>query len=116
MTNTPKTRGPYDGSYAHGVTADLDHIKTITEYDRAMDRVGKRRAYLISEYRDIESDYRSISDVSERAKLLKKKNAKESQINVVGKVHKSLLNMKDQIEEKERADQESVEFINFDDE
>ena len=109
-----RTRTAYDGSKAHGITADLEHVKTITAYDNAVDRLSKRRAYLIGEYKEIASDYKATEDVSERAKLLKSKVSKETQIKAVTKTSESLSSIKSEIEEAEREAQAAVEFIDFD--
>jgi len=109
-----RTRSAYDGSKAHGITADLEHIKTITAYDNAVDRLRQRRAFLISEYKQIATDYEATGDVSERAKLLKSKASKEAQIKAVTKTSKSLSLIKGEIEDAEREAQAAVEFIDFD--
>ncbi|MBC8192619.1 MAG: hypothetical protein ISS12_07135 [Candidatus Marinimicrobia bacterium] len=109
-----KTRQPYDGRYAHGVTADTDHIKTIIDYDNAVDRLSKRRTYLIGEYKQIASKYEATPDVSVRAKLLKSKAVKEAQIKAVTKTSESLSSIKSEIEEAEREAQAAVEFTDFD--
>jgi hypothetical protein len=114
MTSTPKTRIPYDGSKAHGVSADLEHIKTITAYDNAVDRLRQRRAFLINEYKQIATDYEATPDVSERARLLKSKVSKEAQIKAVSKKSKSLSSIKSEIEDAEREAQAAVEFIDYD--
>ena len=113
MTNTPKTRGPYDGSYAHGVTADSEHVQTITAYNNAEDRLNKRRLYLIGQYEEIRTSYGATDDVGERAKLLKRKSAMESQIKAVNKIRETLSSIKGEIEAAERAAQATVEFMDF---
>ena len=113
MTNTPKTRGPYDGSYAHGVTADSEHVQTITAYNNAEDRLNKRRLYLIGQYEEIRTSYGATDDVGERAKLLKRKSAMESQIKAVNKIRETLSSIKGEIEATERAAQATVEFMDF---
>jgi len=52
--------------------------------------------------------------VSDRAKLLKEKGSKESQIKAITKTSKSLSSIKNEIEEAEREAQAAVEFIDFD--
>ena len=110
---TPKTRGPYDGSYAHGVTADSEHVQTITAYNNAEDRLNKRRLYLIGQYEEIRTSYGATADVGERAKLLKRKSAMESQIKAVNKIRETLSSIKGEIEAAERAAQATVEFMDF---
>ena len=109
-----RTRNAYDGSKAHGITADLEHVKTITAYDNAVERLAKRRGFLISEYKVIAEKYQATDDVSDRAKLLKEKGSKESQIKAITKTSKSLSSIKNEIEEAEREAQAAVEFIDFD--
>jgi hypothetical protein len=109
-----RTRSEYNGSKAHGITADLEHIKTITAYINAVDRLRQRRAFLISEYNQIATDYEATRDVSERAKLLKSKASKEAQIKAVMKTSKSLSLIESEIEEAEREAQAAVEFIDYD--
>ena len=109
-----RTRKEYDGSYAHGVTADLEHVSTITAYDNAVERLNKRRTFLVGEYKDIAASYSADDRVSERAKLLKTKATKEAQIKTVNKTLKTLSALKDEIEETERTAQAVVEFIDFD--
>jgi len=111
---TPKTRGPYDGSYAHGVTADSEHVQTITAYKNAEDRLNKRRLYLIGQYEEIRTSYGATADVGERAKLLKKKSAMESQIKAVNKIRETLSSIKGEIEAAERSAQATVEFMDYD--
>ena len=111
---TPKTRGPYDGSYAHGVTADSEHVQTITAYNNAEDRLNKRRLYLIGQYEEIRTSYGATADVGERAKLLKRKSAMESQIKAVNKIRETLSSIKGEIEAAERAAQATVEFMDYD--
>ncbi|NQT63620.1 MAG: hypothetical protein HQ556_11725 [Candidatus Marinimicrobia bacterium] len=113
-TQTPKTRGPYDGSYAHGVTADSEHVQTITAYKNAEDRLNKRRLYLIGQYEEIRTSYDATADVGERAKLLKRKSTMESQIKAVNKIRETLSSIEGEIEATERAAQASVEFMDFD--
>ena len=113
-TQTPKTRGPYDGSYAHGVTADSEHVQTITAYNNAEDRLNKRRLYLIGQYEEIRTSYGATADVGERAKLLKRKSAMESQIKAVNKIRETLSSIKGEIEAAERAAQATVEFMDYD--
>ena len=109
-----RTRTDYDGSYAHGVSADLEHVKTITAYENAVERLNKRRAFLIGEYKAISAAYSSDESVSVRAKLLKSKATKEAQIKAVTKASKSLTSIKSEIEEAERKAQAAVEFIDYD--
>jgi len=112
-TQTPKARGPYDGSYAHGVTADSEHVQTITAYNNAEDRLNKRRLYLIGKYEELRTSYDATADVGERAKLLKKKSALESQIKTVNKISETLSSIKGEIEAAEREAQATVEFMDF---
>jgi len=114
MTSTPKTRGPYNGSSAHGVTADVEHVKTITAYVSAVKRLDKRQAYLIGKYGEIRTDYMGTEDVSARAILLKSKASMEAQIKAVIKTRKTLSSIKSEIEETERVAQAAAKFIDFD--
>lgn len=109
-----KKRSAYDGSYAHGVTPDLEHVKTITAFDNAVDRLDKRRTFLIKEYKAIAEKYQATDSVSDRAKFLKEKASKESQIKSVTKTQEALSSIKSEIEQMEREAQAAVEFINFD--
>lgn len=109
-----RKRKDYDGSYAHGVTPDTEHIKTITEYNNAMGRLEMRRNHLIGEYKGVESEYADANgDVSARAELLKKKSLKERQIDAVDETRDKLEKIKAETEENERKAQESVEFKKF---
>ncbi|MBT6226954.1 MAG: hypothetical protein HOI47_09885 [Candidatus Scalindua sp.] len=76
--------------------------------------MAKRRGFLISEYKVIAEKYQATDDVSDRAKLLKEKGSKESQIKAVTKTSKSLSSIKSEIVEAEREAQAAVEFIDFD--
>ena len=109
-----KKRSAYDGSYAHGVTADSEHVQTITAYNNAEDRLIKRRLYLIGQYEELRTSYGATADVGERAKLLKKKSALESQIKAVNKIRETLSSIKGEIEATERAAQANVEFMDYD--
>jgi len=113
-SSSSKTRQPYNGSKAHGVSADLEHVKTITAYDNAVDRLSKRRAFLISEYKVIAEKYKATDDVSSRAKLLKEKASRESQIKSVTKTQEVLSSIKSEIEDAEREAQAAAEFIDYD--
>lgn len=108
-----KKRQPYNGSTAHGITADVEHVQTITAYDNAVKRLDERQSFLIGEYEVIRTDYMATEDVSKRAKLLKKKTVKESQIKAVNKTRKTLSSIKNEIVETERTAQADVEFIDF---
>jgi hypothetical protein len=105
-----KTRSAYDGSYAHGVTADIEHITTILEYKKALGRLKTRRNYLVKEYQNLGRKYAETEDVIERAELLKDKSSKESQINTVDKTRKDLEELEDSIKSAERAAQDAVSF------
>ena len=105
-----KTRSAYDGSYAHGVTADIKHITTILEYKKALDRLKTRRNYLVKEYQNLGRKYAETEDVIERAELLKDKSSKESQIKTVDKTRKDLEELEDSIKSAERAAQDTVSF------
>jgi len=110
-----KPRKPYDGSYAHGVVADTDHVKTYSDYEKGLKRLNARREYLINEYRGIQTSYGNTDNVSRRAELLKQKASKEAQISAVTKVRSSLEGLKEEIKAKEVADQQNVQFLTFDD-
>lgn len=109
-----KKRTKYDGSYAHGVTADVEHVSTITAYNNAVNRLEKRRSFLVGEYKAIEASYMATEDVGERAELLKAKATKESQLKAVIDIRNTLSAIKGEIEESERNAQESVKFNNYD--
>ena len=108
-----KTRTAYDGSYAHGVTADLDHVQTMTAFENAEGRLDRRREFLINKYEAIRTSYAETDHVGNRAKLLKRKSALETQIKTVDKTRKALESIKGDIEDAERTAQAEVEFINF---
>ncbi len=113
MTNTPKTRGPYDGSYAHGVTADIKHIKTILEYKKALARLKTRRNFLVKEYQAIGAKYSATEDVAERASLLKDTASKERQITDLEATRAKLLKLESDIKTAEREAQATVSFDKF---
>ncbi|MBC8191833.1 MAG: hypothetical protein H8E18_05610 [FCB group bacterium] len=113
MTSTPKTRGPYDGSYAHGVTADIKHIKTILEYKKALARLKTRRNFLVKEYQVIGTKYSATEDVAERASLLKDTASKEKQITDLEATRAKLLKLENDIKTTEREAQASVSFDKF---
>jgi hypothetical protein len=108
QTSTPsKTRKPYDGSYAHGVS--LKNVKTILEYDRSLGRLEKRFDFLRDEYVLIKEQFTATDDMSERATLLKDKSSKESQIGALLELRKTLTGQRKEIEEKERVAQQQAE-------
>lgn len=113
MTNTPKTRGPYDGSYAHGVTADIEHINTILGYKKALARLKTRRNFLVKEYQKISDEYKNTDSITRRAELLKEKSSKEAQIKTVEKTRSDLLKLEDEINVAEREAQEAVSFESY---
>ncbi len=109
-----KKRTKYDGSYAHGVTADVEHVSTMIAYSNAVDRLEKRRSFLVGEYKAIQASYMATEDVGERAGLLKAKATKESQLKAVIAIRNTLSAIKGEIEESERKTQAGVEFNNYD--
>ncbi|MBT3630701.1 MAG: hypothetical protein HOB84_05975 [Candidatus Marinimicrobia bacterium] len=113
VTNPPKTRGPYDGSYAHGVTADLEHINTILGYEKALARLKTRRNFLVKEYQAIGTKYSATEDVVARASLLKDTASKDKQITDVGTTRDKLLKLEDKIKAAEREAQASMSFDKF---
>ena len=106
-SNSSKTRKPYDGSYAHGVSPK--NVETILEYDRSLDRLKKRFSFLRDEYGSLKEQFTATSDTSERARLLKEKSSKESQIGFLLELRKTLTGLREEIEKKERATQQQAE-------
>jgi len=110
-SNTSRTRKPYDGSYAHGVSPK--NVETILEYDRSFDRLGKRFSFLRDEYVSIQEQFTASENTSERAGLLKDINSKEAQLTALLELKKSLTGLRAEIEEKEEAALNAVEFKTF---
>jgi hypothetical protein len=108
MDSATKTRKPYDGSKAHGVTPK--NIVTILEYDNSLERFKMRYEYLVKEYKTIQVEFEATQDISERATLLKKKSSKESQMMAVVKVKNELVGMRAVIEQKEIVSQKGADF------
>jgi hypothetical protein len=108
-----KTRSAYDGSYAHGVTADIEHIKTILEYEKALARLKTRRNFLVKEYQAIGAKYSATEDVAERASLLKDTASKERQITDLEATRAKLLKLESDIKTAEREAQATVSFDKF---
>ena len=106
-TAMSKTRKPYDGSSAHGVSPGS--VETILEYDRSLDRLKLRFNFLRDEYVSIQERFTASGKTSERAKLLKKKKAKEVQLSALLEKRKELIGLHTEIEEKERAAQQKAE-------
>ena len=106
-STSSKTRKPYDGSYAHGVS--LKNVKTILEYDRSLGRLEKRFDFLRDEYVSIKEQFTATDDMSERAALLKDRSSKESQIGALLELRKTLTGQRKEIEEKERVAQQQAE-------
>ena len=106
-SNSSKTRKPYDGSYAHGVS--LKNVKTILEYDRSLGRLKKRFDFLRDEYVSIKEQFTATDDMSERAARLKDRSSKESQIATLLDLRKTLTGQRKEIEEKERVAQQHAE-------
>ena len=105
-STSSKTRKPYDGSYAHGVSAK--NVETILEYDRSLGRLKKRFNFLQAEYVSIKEQFTASGDMSERATLLKDRSSKESQIGKLLELRKALTGRREEIEEKERVAQQQA--------
>jgi len=106
-STSSKTRKPYDGSYAHGVSAK--NVETILEYDRSLGRLKKRFSFLQDEYVSIKKQFTVTDDTSVRATLLKDKSSKEAQIGSLLELRKTLTGRREEIEEKERVSQQQAE-------
>ena len=110
-STSSKTRKPYDGSYAHGVS--LKNVKTILEYDRSLGRLEKRFDFLRDEYVSAQEQFTASDDTSDRAKLLKETSSKETQLTTILELKDVLTSLREKIEEKESAAQKAVTFKNF---
>ena len=108
-----KKRTKYDGSYAHGVSADIIHINTILAYTKALSRLKNRRNFLVKEYQGISEKYQNTDSIAKRAELLKDKSSKEAQIKTVDKTREDLEKLEDEIKVAERESQESVSFETY---
>ena len=108
-TSGKSSRSPYNGSTAHGVAVKA--IQTIQEYDNSMKRLKLRFGFLVEEYQEIKRQYdEKADDVSERAKLLKTKSLKESQMASVKKVKVELEGSQEAITAREEENQGNATF------
>ena len=108
-TSGKSSRSPYNGSTAHGVAVKA--IQTIQEYDNSMKRLKLRFGFLVEEYQEIKRQYdEKADDVSERAKLLKTKSLKESQMASVKKVKVELEGSQEAITAREEENQRNARF------